>query len=804
MRVPVFWLRELVDDLPDVETLAQGLTMGGLPVEGVEVFGEGVRGVVAGRILELRPLPGSEHLQVCRVDRGGVVPVEIVTGAPNVAAGQTVPVALPGSVLAGGRRMGAAEFRGVRSEGMLCSAVELGISTMEGDGLLVLPEPVEPGTDLGNLLHLGEKILELELTANRSDCLSMAGVAREVAAIFGCPLRLPSAEVEEGEEEAGDLASLVVLDPDGCPRYVARLLLGAAPGPSPLWMQQRLRAAGLRPITNLVDVTNYVMLELGQPLHAFDLDRLAGQRIVVRRAGMGETLVTLDETERRLDPTDLVIADAERAVAVAGVMGGAGSEISAGTRRVLLESACFNPTLVRRTAKRLGMRSEASSRFERGVDPNLQALAADRAAQLMREVAGATVARGRLDFYPVPVPPRRIEVRAARVNALLGTTLSGEEIAGCLKRLVGVTVSEQAEGVYAVTVPTYRRDLEQEVDLVEEVARLQGYDAIPSTLRPGLSVEPPRTDRQRVEERVRQALMASGLSEAVTSSLVARDNLQLWGVPEGSPLSRAVELMLPLSEGQAVLRTSLLPSLGEVLRRNLSRRLTDVRIFEVGTVFWPQGEGELPREPRLVAGLLTGQVGGGEWWSTRRTADFFDAKGAVEAFLSALGIAGYEFRPATRAGFHPGRCAELVVDGEVAGVVGEVHPEVQAALEAPDRVAVFEVNLEVVGRAAVEPLAFRPLPRFPAVGRDLAFSLPADVTARAVEAAIREAGGELLEQVRLFDVYTGGNLPAGRRSLAFALSFRAPDRTLTDTEVDAVVAGVVNRLEQNFGARLRR
>jgi phenylalanyl-tRNA synthetase beta chain len=807
MRVPLFWLRELVDDLPETGCLADGLTMAGLPVEGVATFGGGVCGVVAGRLLGLEPLSGRDHLKVCRVDVGRAAPVDVVTGAPNVAVGQTVPVALPGAVLAGGRGLGVAEFQGVRSEGMLCSANELGISTAEGEGLMVLPEPLAPGTDLAGPLHLGEQVLELEVTANRSDCLSLVGVAREVAAVFGRPLRRPAEETdEEAALRAEDLASVVVQDPEGCPRYVARVLLDARVGPSPLWLQQRLRASGVRPISNLVDVTNYVLLELGQPLHAFDLDRLAEQRIVVRRAGDGEQLVTLDGTERRLESGDLVIADGRGAVAVAvaGVMGGRGSEVTARTRRVLLESACFQPTLVRRTAKRLGLRSEASTRFEKGVDPNLQAQAADRAARLMAETAGATVAAGRLDFYPVPVLPRRIALRAARVNALLGLALTNGEVAGYLRRLVGVDLAEEEEGAYAVTVPTYRRDLEQEVDLVEEVARLHGYEAIPPTLSPGWSTEPPKSERWRLAERVRTVLATAGFSEVMTSSLVPRDSLRPWRVPDDSPLARAMTLLWPLSEAQAALRTSLLPGLGEVLRRNLSRRLTEVRVFEIGTVFWPEGEGQLPREPRLVAGLLTGETGGGEWWSPRRAADFFDAKGAVETFLDALGVRRYEFHPAAWPALHPGRRAELVVAGEPAGFVGELHPEVGAALAAPERVAVFEVNLEVVARAAVEPVAFRPLPRFPAVSRDLAVSLPEDVAARTVEAAVREAGGELLEQLRLFDVYAGGNLPAGQRSLAFALSFRASDRSLTDAEVDRVLAGIVLRLEGTLGARLRR
>lgn len=804
MQVPVFWLRELTGALPEAEELARGLTMAGLPVEGIKVFGEGVRGVLAGRILELSSLAGSEHLRVCRVDVGQPSPLTVVTGAPNVGVGQTVPVAPPGATLAGGRVIGTAEFRGVVSAGMLLSANELGISEMEGEGIMILPEPLAPGTDLAGPLHLGERILELELTANRSDCLSMLGVAREVSAIFGTPLQMPAVEAPAGKEKAEDLASVVVLDPEGCPRYVARVLLGARVGPSPLWMQQRLRASGLRPISNLVDVTNYVMLELGQPLHAFDLDRLTDRRIVVRRAAPGETLVTLDAAERLLDPTDLVIADAERPVAVAGVMGGVGSEISLETSRILLESACFNPTMVRRTAKRLGMRSEASSRFEKGVDPELQSVAASRAAFLMAEVAGASVASGSIDFYPVPVLPRRIQLRAARVNQLLGTTLPVQEIAGYLGRLDGVTLTEDGPGSFTVTVPTYRRDLEREADLVEEVARLLGYDAIPPTIRPGYSVEPPKTPERILEDRVRATLVASGLFEVTTSSLVAKDAWRGWRLPEDSPLGRTVDLMLALSEAQAVLRTSLLPSLGEVLKRNLSRRLTDVRIFELGRAYRPRGEGELPAEPRLVAGLLTGRITPAAWWSAPRSADFFDAKGVVEAVLAAVGVVSYEFRPAVWPPLHPGRTAELWVDGERAGLVGELHPEVQEALDAPERVAVFEIDLGVLGRAEQVPLVFRPLPRFPAVTRDLAFVLPSTVAARTVEETVREAADALLDEVRLFDVYTGANLPEGHRSLAFALSFRSAERTLTDDEVDAVLERVVHRLEHELGAQLRR
>lgn len=803
MRVPVFWLRELVSGLPsEADRLAEGFTMAGLPVDVVETFGGGVKGVVAGRLDEVEPLAGSDHLKVCRVEVGRTAPATVVTGAPNVAVGQTVPVALPGAVLAGGREMGWAEFRGVKSEGMLCSANELGLSDMEGEGIMILPAPLTPGEDLTAALQLGEAVLVFELTANRSDCLSLLGLAREAAAIFGGELNRPEIRVPEAGAPVESLAAVVVLDPDGCPRYVARVIEDARVGASPLWMQQRLRACGLRPISNLVDVTNYVMLELGQPLHAFDLDRVADHRIIVRRSGAGEELVTLDGSTRSLDLTDLVIADAGGAVAVAGVMGGQATEVTPSTRRVLIESAYFNPTMIRRTSKRLGMRSEASSRFEKGIDPDGQAAAADRAAALMAEIAGAVVANGRVDANPVPVSPRTIVLRPERVNALLGTSLGASEVTGYLRRLPGLDVVPDGEA-FAVTVPTWRRDLEQEADLVEEVARLHGYDQIPATLPPGQSVDPPETPARRQEQRLRQLFLAAGLSEALTPSLVARDYLDAWQVPADSPLRRSVELVVPLSEAQAVLRATLLPSLGEALKRNLSRRQTDVRLFEVGRVFWPTAEGELPEEPRHAAGLLTGGVGAG-WWGGAQNVDFFDAKGVVEAALAGLGLSGVSFRPAARPGFHPGRCAEVLVNAKAVGLVAELHPSVQAALDAPERVAVFDLNLELLLAESAEPVAFRPLPRFPASRRDLAVILPEEIPAEQVRSAIAETAGPLLEYVQLFDVYAGGSLPAGRRSLAFALAFRSPERTLTDAEVEGVIQAVTGHLAEAFGAELRR
>ncbi len=818
MRVPYRWLKEYVDVGLGPEELAAALTGQGLAVEAVERRGAAFRGVVTGRVLEVAPHPNADRLKVCLVDTGGAEPRQIVCGAPNVAAGQTVPVALPGAELPGGVRIGRARLRGVESDGMICSARELGLpDPTEGAGIMVLPGEHPPGRDLGEALGLDEAVLVLDLTPNyATHCQSLLGVAREVAALTGGAVRVPEVRVVEAPPAAAELVEVAIEDPDLCPRYVARVIEGVRVGPSPEWLQRRLEAAGMRPINNVVDVTNYVMLETGQPLHAFDLARLrapagaaAGgrKRIVVRRARPGERLLTLDGVERGLAAEDLVIADGVGPVALAGVMGGADSEIRAETTAVLLESAAFHNLTVRRTARRLGIASEAAARFEKWVDPEGCRAAADRACALLAELAGGVVLEGAVDVYPRPAAPRLVRARPARINALLGTDLPAEEMAGIFRRLGFEVRPEAADGEMTVVIPTRRPDIEGEHDLAEEVARLYGYDRVPVTLPRSPAAPAPLARARRLAEEVRRLCLAAGLHEVMTYSFHDPALFDRLGLPAGDGRRRAIPLANPLTADQGVLRTSLLPLLLEVAATNVRRRQEDVAIFEVGRVYLARSLplAELPEERLALAALATGRVRPNGWWGTGEEADFFYLKGVAEALLERLGVDEVAFRRAQPPGYHPGRTAEiaLVGTGEVLGVVGEVHPQVASAWDLPGRVVALELDAERLFELARPVHAYRPLPRYPAVSRDLAVAVRAEVPAERVRQTIVTAAGPLLESVRLFDLYAGPGVPAGWRSLAYSLVYRAADRTLTDAKVEEVHDRVRRALVEELGAELR-
>lgn len=822
MRVPYRWLQEYVDVGLGPDALAEALTMQGLGVEAVERSGPAFSGVVTGRVLAVAPHPNADRLRVCTVDVGEAEPRAIVCGAPNVAAGQTVPVALPGAVLPGGVTIGEARLRGVLSRGMICSARELGLPDPTGGaGILALAEPFPPGRDLGEALGLDEAVLVLELTPNYAmHCQSMLGVAREVAAMTGGAVRPPASAVREATRPAEAAVEVRVDDPDLCPRYVARVIEGVRIGPSPLWMQRRLEAAGMRPINNVVDVTNYVMLETGQPLHAFDLHRLEGEggrkRIVVRRARTGETLVTLDGAVRRLEADDLVIADGAdggRAVALAGVMGGENSEVTAATTAVLLESASFHSLGVRRTARRLALPSEASSRFEKWVDPEGCRAAADRAMALLQELAGGEVLAGAVDVYPRPAAPRRIAARSAWINGFLGTALSDAEMGAIFERL-GFEVGDFHAGSILVTVPTRRPDIEGEADLAEEVARLHGYNRIPVTLPRSPAVPAAPSRERRLAAEARAVCLAAGLNEVMTYSFMNPAGFDRIGLPADDPRRRAVPLANPLSEDQGVLRTCLLPLLLEVAAANVRHRCTDVAVFEIGRVYLPKGlpVSELPEERLSLGAVLLGAADRGGWYGPAVEADFYHVKGLVEALCRRLGVDGAAFETHAAPGYHPGRTARLLAPagpapgeagGETLGVLGELHPETARAYDLPGRVLAVELDLTALMARARPVRAYRPLPRFPASDRDLAVLVPDAVPAARVEATIAEAGGNLLESVRLFDLYRGAGVPEGWRSLAYSLVYRAADRTLTDAEVDAVHDRVRAALAERLGAQLR-
>ncbi|MBE3589272.1 MAG: phenylalanine--tRNA ligase subunit beta [Firmicutes bacterium] len=814
MRVSYRWLQEFVPvELPP-EELAERLTLVGLAVEAVERPWRHVEGVVAGRVTAVERHPASDHLKVVRVETGGAA-LTIVTGAPNARAGMLVPVALPGARLADGRRIAAADFRGVVSEGMCCSADELALPEPPGPRGLLELDPQEgwrPGMDVARALELDDAVLEVELTPNyAAHCQSVLGVAREVAALLELPL-LP-AERRRGPSQPAPASwpadrprpPRVFIEDEGCARYVARFILDVRVGPSPLWLQRRLQAAGMRPISNVVDVTNYVMLETGQPLHAFDLDTLRGGLIGARAARPGETLRTLDGEERRLQEGDLVIADAEAPVALAGVMGGAATEVTERTRSILLESAWFDPARVGRTARRLGLLSEASGRFEKGVDPSGCRWVADRAAALIQALAGGTVPEEVEDAYPRPARPRRLEVEAARIRGLLGVDLGDAEIASYLRRL---HMDVRAEGGrLVVTVPTFRPDVTEPVDLVEEVGRLYGLNRIPSAPLHGAPGRGGRSARRRALDELSRLMRAAGFTEAVTFTFHPEERLARLGLPPHDERSRPIAVANPLSEAQEVMRTTMLPSLLDVLAHNHRVRRTDAALFEIARVYMGADEvaaGRLPQEPLRLAFVASGRLAPRHWREGEgRAADFFTAKGVVEAVLRLFRVEDARWERAREPFLHPGRAAYAAAGGRALGWVGELHPRVAAAWDLEGRVVAAELDVEALlaaGRALPE---LRPLPRFPAVARDLALVVDLATPAAEVERVMRQAGGELLRSIELFDVYAGERLGAGRRSLAYRLVYQADDRTLTEDEVEAVHGRVRQALAGELGAVLR-
>lgn len=799
MRVSLKWLQEFVDIPVGVHELAERLTMAGLAVEGIEEPGREIAGVVTGRVREVRQHPNADRLLVCRVDVGRGEECEVVTGATNMREGDIVPVALEGARLCGGLTIKRSKFRGVVSEGMMCAADELGVGE-DHSGILILPPDTPVGVDVKEYLGLDDYILEFDLTPNRGDCLSILGVAREVAAILKQPLRVPSPAVPDGPLPA-DRVRIDIVDTDLCRRYVARLATNVRVGPSPLWMQRRLQTAGIRPISNVVDITNYVMLELGQPLHAFDYDTLAGGRIVVRRARPGETLVTLDKVERQLTPDMLVIADAENAVAVAGVMGGLATEVTEKTTSILLESAWFDPSSVRRTSRQLGLRSEASLRFEKGVDLEGCLRAANRAMELMASIGAGEVLPGAVDEYPVRHKPRSIILRPERVAAILGVEVAANEAEDILRRL-GFGVRRNPDA-FLVQVPSHRVDIHLEIDLIEEVARLYGYDMVPETLPFGATTPAGRKRHQALLDRIREILAACGLTEAITYSFINPAWFDRLGLPAQDSLRRTIRLANPLSEEQSVMRTMLLPGLLVTLVRNYQRQVTSAALFEIGKVFLPVAGEQLPEERTHLGIALMGETPRG-WNRPARPLDFFYLKGVLQTLADRLGLQ-FAWERSTTPFCHPGRTARITSRGEELGWAGEIHPDVTGAFDLPDRVVACELDLERLLRVVPEQRAtrFEGLPRFPSVNRDLAIVIDEKVPVASVMETIRDAGGDTLKELRLFDVFKGRQIPEGYRSLAFALRFRAPDRTLTEEEVNKRLEAIVSALAARWGAQLR-
>jgi phenylalanyl-tRNA synthetase beta chain len=789
VKVVLSWLREFCPTDLSAGELAELLTHKGAEVESIERPWERLSGVVVARVMEVRDHPNSEKLCVVRV-QAGAGELEVVAGIRNMKPGDLVPLAPPGATVpALPEPLAARSLRGVVSNGMLCSPMELGIAPTH-DGIMILPEGFEPGQDLKSALGLDDAVLDVEVTPNRPDFLSVIGVAREVAAATGVPFTMPEPVLEEDGEKAADVATVEIVDLDRCPRYLARVIRSAKDAPSPLRIQARLSAAGMRPISAIVDATNYAMLEIGQPLHAFDLALLTGPGIVVRRAHDGERLITLDDEERVLSGDDLLICDLERPVALAGVMGGRVAEVSGSTTDILLESASFERGGVQRTRRRIGLSTEASMRFERGVDPEAAPAGADRACALMQGWMGGSVLAGVAEAGSVG-PRRRVSMRSSRATALIGYEVTPAAAHEVFDRL---GFASEAEGdVVTVEVPGYRVDIEREVDLIEEVVRVQGYERVGSTLPPvrqagGLPVS------AEFRRRIRSSMMRAGLREVRPIPFVSQADLSLTGDDD------AVRVTNPLAADDAWLRTRLTPGLLKVLVRNASRQVRGAAVFEVGTVF-RLVDGRPDERPK-VAAAMTGAADLG-WTSGGRTFDVFDAKGALESVLVALSVPWGLGGPIEGGPFHPGRSAWVEVGGERAGVLGELHPSIASRMDLPERVALFELEVNALQRHAGTAAPPGEIPRFPPVRRDLAFVVASDTPAEAVGAALVEAGGSLIGECVLFDVHEGPPLPEGKKSLGFSVDFRAPDRTLEGDEANEAVERIAGRLANEFGAELR-
>ncbi len=793
------WLDEFVDcrDLSPQE-IAHSLTMAGLEVEGVSYLGEGLERVVTGRILALREHPQERRWKVCRLSLGNQE-VQVVSGAPYLEEGLNVLVALPGTRLPNGTVVETVELKGVESQANLVSEIELDLAQEgEVETVIFLEEDVEPGQKAIPLLHMDDFLLETSPTPNRPDCLGVLGVARELAVLLDRPLKMPQVSFPQEGPPVDEVVEVEIRDPDLCPRYCARYVEGIKTGPSPLAMKVRLKAAGIRAISNVVDVTNYVLVELGHPLHAFDYDDLRGHRIVVRRAREGEVLVTLDGNVRELEPDMLLIADAERGVALAGIMGGANSEVRRRSERILIESAFFQPTSIRRTAKRLGISTEASKRFERGADIEGLVLALDRTTQLILEVAGGKAARGMVDAYPQPYHPRKLTLSLEGLDNFLGTSVPHQEAE---RILMGLGFAPRRKmGQLEVTVPSYRAfDVTREIDLVEEVARVYGYHRIPSTMPSG-PLPRERVESQRSLVMEAQALLSGlGLVETINYSFIASSSLETLGFPREDPRAHPVAIVNPLSEEMAVMRTTLLPGLLATAQANEKVQVKDMALFEVGHVFLKEGEGI--RE-ELCGALLAMGKRGTAWDDRGKEYDFFFVKGVVEELVKRMKGGEVTLEPWSEPYLHPGRAARILLDGSPLGHMGEIHPRLARRYRLSGRCYVAEFSLETLagGRAMV----FEPLPRFPGTTRDLSMIAPRSLSHARILAAMKELAPDLLWEIRLIDLYTGPPIEEGKRSLTYSLLYRAHDRTLTDEEVEGVHLRLVDELEKRLPIKVRR
>lgn len=802
MIISLSWLQEYVTvDMP-VDRLAHMLTMAGLEVDAIQDRYAYLNDVVVGRISDIAPHPNADRLKLCTVQTDQRS-YRIVCGAPNAAQAMAVPLALPGCELPSGMAVAAGVIRGEMSEGMLCSEAELGLGPDAG-GLMVLDDNLVLGQSLNRALTLSDMVLEIGLTPNRSDCLSLMGVAREVAGFQNMPLNRVNVQLPRSHANIEALTSVTIEAPDHCPRYAARLITDITVGPSPFWLQDRLMSVGLRPINNIVDITNFIMMETGQPLHAFDFDHLAGQRIVVRTAKSGEVFTTLDGKERKLDSEMLMICDGEKPVAVGGVMGGMNSEIEAGTTRVLLESAYFNPISIRKTAKKLGLKTDASHRFERGVDPQGTLYAMDRAAQLIAELGNGRLVEGAIDVqYDLPEAPN-IALSVTGTNRLLGTDIEADEMASLLKA-IEFKVKIENKDTLAVTTPSFRVDISRPEDLMEEVARRAGYDKIPVTFPTLPSDVQPAAKLLTQRQNIRNLVSGIGFAEVINYSFIHPDSRQRLRLPDDDPRSRQLAILNPLSEDQAVMRTSLIPGLLETMKRNLAHQSNTLKLFETGKIFISKGNDTQPQEIDMLAGLWTGDRSGIHWHTKSEPCDFYDLKGAVELLLESLRIRAVRFTqidPNLCFYTQPGATAQILVGGTPLGTIGQVHNQVLKAYELKQKAFIFEMDLLQLVGWVPDTIQSMPLPRYPSTSRDATLIVDKQLETDDVLAYVREMNEPLVEEVCLFDLFDGKPIAQGCKSISLRIVYRSSDATLEDTAVNDLHKQISDKLVTHFKADL--
>jgi phenylalanyl-tRNA synthetase beta chain len=800
MIVTYNWLKEFVDFEFSAQELCDRLTMAGLEVEALVEIGGGLDSVIVAKLDAVEQHPDADRLTVCQVNNGTEV-VQVVCGATNHKTGDLIALAQPGSVLPGDFKIKKSKIRGQASAGMLCSEKELGLAA-ESEGIMILPADLPLGQPVFDALKLKDYQIEIGLTPNRPDCLSVIGVAREVAAMAGRPLHLPQFKVSEGGAQISDKTSITIENSDGCPRYAARMIDGIKIGPSPDWLVLRLEAVGMRSINNIVDVTNYVMMELGHPLHAFDYENLAQGRIVVKSANSGDKFTTLDEQEHELTADDLMICDGSKPVAMAGVMGGLNSEVLDSTTTVLLEAAYFKPTSIRRTSKRFGLHTEASHRFERGADIDIIPAVLDRAASLMAELSGGHVLAGVIDNYPETLRTPILTLSVEKTCKMLSIQVSAEEISAMLNGIGLETIVVDEQSLRTI-VPSFRPDIEREVDLIEEVARLYGYDRIPVTMPTGAVEAKLPSKKQRVRTLLRHMMVAAGFSEAINYSFIAREALKKIALADDDPRMTVVDILNPLSEDQAVMRTTHVPSLLDAVARNINYRILDLRLFELRPVFFVADDGKIVEKQTLTA-MMSGRRAPESWCEIADQIDFFDMKAAVEDLFAALGIEDVNYSTVpTQPYLHPGKSCQLLSHKASLGFLGELHPQVLGNFDVAQPVFMVELDLETLLEVCHLDTQFRQLSKFPDVSRDSALLLDESVAAADIISIVKRSKSKLIEDVTLFDLYTGSGIPEGKKSLALRIRYRDQEKTLTEDEVAKAHRKVINTICQQLGAEIR-